>query len=196
MTPIAKLDAVLNYLSDQYIKNDVPLRTGIIAEDVGKIYAELNTEDFKVEITPIINKFVTDGFLDFIVVGNSQRIFSLNYNGYLFYSDGGYTKKNKKEKYEKQLAVDEKTSVIKTNYLTKVNMGLTLIFAIIVTFIQIKSCRNEDQKELKELKKQEQDSIQSVERKLSDSQLNQRLTDIYHALKDTTKSRPVESADP
>lgn len=89
------------------------------------------------------------------------------------------------EKAQSQSIIDTNRSVRKTNLMTTVNIISTIIFSIVVIFIQIKSCNREKLKIKQEEDRLLLDSIKSSQQLLHDSLFQNK---ILHLLKEPNDS--------
>lgn len=86
-----------------------------------------------------------------------------------------------------KLNTNQIESVITTNKLTWVNIGVTILFGIIVTSIQIRSCYRDTQKDNLEVHRINQDSLRQLQQLKHDSLFENTVLRIMEGMKDSSK---------
>jgi hypothetical protein len=98
---------------------------------------------------------------------------------------------------KKKLEVQQMQSVIRTNYITNLNAGATILFGIIVAFATIITCKREANRETRELLQLKEDSLYRLKQAAHDSLYEKSLLRIYEAgLNTSTISTKAKDSSP
>lgn len=75
-----------------------------------------------------------------------------------------YEEEKKEVERKKKLEIELKTSTLRANHLTIVNAATTVIFGVFVTISTVLTCQREQNKDRREARQEEKDSLQQLER--------------------------------
>lgn len=111
----------------------------------------------------------------------TDRKITLTEKGAIDYRNNFYLR----EKRKAELDLRQTDSVIKTNTYSRLNVGATLLFSLIVTSIQIATCVRDKQRELREVNKSYSDSLKQMQQLKHDSIFDVEFLRLHRANKDS-----------
>jgi hypothetical protein len=111
-----------------------------------------------------------------MVIRKNTSFYQISFYGVLFHEQGGYGGSQNREKersdFEQskmKLELRQMDSVIDTNKLTNLNIGVTIAISLLVLIIQVVTCNREARKENLEVRKLERDSLNQLQQAKHDT---------------------------
>ncbi len=118
------------------------------------------------------------------------RKITLTEKGAIDYRNNFYLREKRKE----ELDLRQTNSVIRTNIFTILNVFATVLFSIIVTYIQIKTYNQEKRRDLRELNKSYSDSLKQLQQSRHDSIFEVELLSLHQVNKDSSLKKGETSS--